>query len=147
MERQRPQGKTWRMTARRTFCAFILAAALAAPRGARASEANTKKKGGGLTYLQFQTLTATVVSLSGRRGVMTIEAGLDIPEAALRARAALAEPRLRAAYVQRVQIYASGLGPGAPPDPDYLARMLQQDTDRVLGQPGARFLLGAILVN
>jgi hypothetical protein len=135
------------MPNRRLICAALLATLAAGVRTARAEDNGAKKKGGGLNYLQFPTLTATMLRATGRRGVLTVEAGLDISNAGLRTKALLAMPRLRAAYVQRLQIYAGGLAPDAPPDPDYLSRMLQMDTDRVLGQPGARFLLGAILIN
>jgi len=78
---------------------------------------------------------------------MTVECGLDVPDAALRARTELILPRLRAAYVQQVQIYAGGLPSGAPPNSDYSARNLQRVTDQVLGKPGARVLMGAVLIN
>lgn len=136
------------MPHRRHIVALLFAAALSGVgQGWAAEPANSKKKGGGLSYLQLEPLTATVMRSTGRRGVLTVEAGVDIPQAGLRARATLALPRLRAACVARLQLYAAGLAADAPPDPDYLARVLQQETDRVLGEPGARFLLGAILVN
>jgi hypothetical protein len=43
--------------------------------------------------------------------------------------------------------YAGSLGPGSAPNADYLSRELQRQTDLVLGRPGARLLLGTILVN
>jgi hypothetical protein len=119
--------------------AFLPAVALA--------QAAEKKKGGGLNYIQFPTLTATVFRGDGRRGVLTVEAGVDVPNGGLRARVNLLLPRLRAAYVQLLQAYVYSLSPGAPPDPDYLSAALQRETDRVLGQPGAHLLLGAMLVN
>ena len=120
--------------------------ALLAPAAVLAQGAE-KKKGGGITYIQFQTLTATIIKTDGRRGVFTVDAGVDVPDAALRARVGLLLPRLRAAYVQVLQTYAYSLDPGAPPDPDYLSMTLQRETDRVLGRPGAKLLLGAMLVN
>jgi hypothetical protein len=65
----------------------------------------------------------------------------------LRARVNLVLPRLRAAYLQVLQTYVYSLNPGAPPDPDYLLMSLQRETDRVLGRPGAKLLLGAMQVN
>jgi len=62
-------------------------------------------------------------------------------------RAEASTPRLRAAYAQVVMTYAAGLGPVSPPNVDYLSRELQRQTDLVLGRPGARLLLGTILVN
>ena len=46
-----------------------------------------------------------------------------------------------------IQSYARGLPAGAAPNADFLARTLQRQTDSVLGKPGAKLLLGAILVN
>jgi hypothetical protein len=137
------------MLARRKFCALILAAPLAAgPLHAFAGSDNgQKKKGGGISYIQFQTLTATIVRPDGRRGVLTVEVGVDIPDPGLRARANMSLPRLRAAYVQLLMIYAGGLPPGSPPDADYLSQALQAQTDQALGRPGARLLLGTILTN
>ncbi|MDP1872825.1 hypothetical protein [Phenylobacterium sp.] len=117
------------------------AAAAGPPKG------GDKKKGGGLTFLQFQTLTATVAGERGRRAVLTLEVGLDIPDEKLRAHAELSEPRLRASFSQTLRVYAAGLAPAGLPDADYIGRQLQRDADRVLGKSGATLLLGTILVN
>jgi hypothetical protein len=108
---------------------------------------SAKKKGGGLSYIQFPTLTATIFHGDGSRGVLTIESGVDVSDAGLRARAQASQPRLSAAYLMVLQAYASGLAPTAPPDADYIARTLQRETDRVLGRPGARLLLGSIMID
>jgi hypothetical protein len=129
---------------RRTLLA-LAACAAALPAAARAGE--EPKKAADDSYVQINTLTAYTVRSNGRRGVMSVDCGLDIPDAGLRERANLVLPRLRAAYVQTVQIYAGGLPPGLPPNPDFLARNLQRDTDEVLGRKGARVLIGAVLVN
>ncbi len=128
------------------LCAVLVPAAALSPVVAHAAGAE-KKKGGGLSFIQFETLTATVIRGDGRRGVMTVDIGIDVPDAGLHQRAVISTPRLRAAYVQMVQAYASGLGAGVPPNADYMALVLQRQTDAVLGQPGAKFLLGAIMVN
>ena len=136
------------MNRRRLFQLVFLTAAL--PTLAQASgggEKTEKKKGGGLSYLQLPTLTATIQRPNGRRGVLTVETGIDIPDPALRAKADLLAPRLRAAFVQSLQIYASGLAPASVPNADFIARQLQQQTDLILGRPGGRLLLGTILVN
>ncbi len=134
------------MLARRTFCTLALAlpAAMAPPAWAVAETAE-KKKAGGTSYIQLQTLSATVFRPNGQRGVLTLEVGVDVPDPALRALANASQPRLRAAYVQFLQIYAAGLAPGAPPDADYIARSLQAQTNQVLRRPGARLLLGSIM--
>jgi hypothetical protein len=124
----------------------LIALALAlAPALARSQD--QRKKGGGASYIQLDTLTATIIRPDGRRGVMTVEVGVDIPDSGLHARAAQSTPLLRAAYSDMVRAYAAGLPPGAPPNPDYLSMKLQQLTDQTLGRPGARLLLGTVLVN
>jgi hypothetical protein len=132
------------MNRRFLLAQIVLAAALAGP--ALAGEGKDKKKAGGDSYIPVQTLTAFTVKPGGRRGVLTVDCGLDIADAALRARAELLLPRLRASFVQSVQIYAGGLPSGYPPNVDFLARTLQRSTDQILGKPGARLLVGAVIV-
>jgi hypothetical protein len=143
----------WRAVAmdrrRLMTCAVGLSALAFAPaaRATAADDGEKKKKSGGASYLPMETVTATLVRGDGHHGVFTIEIGLDVPDAALRDRVEKVLPRIRAAYVQSVQIYAAGLPPATPPNADYLARELQRQTDLALGRPGARVLLGTILVN
>jgi hypothetical protein len=106
-----------------------------------------KKKGGGLSFIQVQTMNTNFRRRSGAFGVMTVETGLDIPDDGLRKLATQSIPRLRAAYAQFLSTYSSNLTNGAAPNADYLAVELQRQTDQVLGRPGAKFLLGTILLN
>ena len=62
----------------------ILALALAAGSAQAAAE---RKKGGGLSFTQFPTLTATVAKAGGRHGVLAVEAGIDVPDGGLHSRA------------------------------------------------------------
>jgi hypothetical protein len=137
------------MERRRLLLALSLGLAAGLPASARAREREDKekKKGGGSSYIQINAISATITRLNGRRGVLTVETGVDVPNEKLRERVNLVLPRLRAAYVQTLQIYAGGLTPGTAPDADFLSRELQKETDRVLGQRGARLLLGAMLMN
>ena len=111
-----------------------------------------RKTGGGgggsaePSYLRLPTVTANVRRHGGGRGVMTVETGLDTPDAALRTRAAQSAPRLRAAYAAVVQQAANALLPGAPPDVERLVAQLQAATDRTLGRAGARLLIGTVMV-
>ena len=125
--------------------AIALMGALAGPRLAKAEE--ERKRGGGENFIQIPTLTATILHAGGRRGVMTVETGVDVPNAQLRARATASQPRLRAAYAGILQTYAAGLPAGALPNAEYLSREFQRQTDLILGRPGARLLLGTILIN
>jgi hypothetical protein len=108
---------------------LIVAVSVLALAPALTHAADERKKGGGASFIQLQTLTATVNRLDGRRGVMTVEVGLDVPDAGLHARAAQSTPRLVAAFAEVVRIYAAGLPPGAPPNADYLGAALQRQTE------------------
>ena len=126
--------------------ALLSAVLLASAAGAASASA---PKGGApqSTYLGFPTLTATVARTGGGRGVMSVEAGLEINDAHLMEQATASQPRIRAAYAQALQTFAAALLPGFAPDTDRLAGTLQQATDRTLGRRGARVLLGTVMVN
>ena len=98
------------------------------------------------SYLRLPTITANVIRSGGRRGVMTVETGVDTPDAALRVRVAQSAPRLRAAYAAVVQQSANTLLPGTPPDVERLVAQLQTATNRVIGRAGARLLIGTVMV-
>src|SRR5690349_14511684 len=115
---------------RRRLIALAGLAALAPLAAVRGEE--KKKKSGGESYLPLDTVTATTIKSNGHRGVLTVDCGLDVPDAKLREYANLSLPRLRAAYVQVVQTYAAGLAAGAPPNPDWIGRELQRQTDFIL---------------
>jgi flagellar basal body-associated protein FliL len=110
------------------------------------------KAGGGggaapqASYMRLPTITANVTRPGGRRGVMTVETGIDTPDAALRARVAQSAPRLRAAYAAVVQQSANSLLPGAPPDVERLVAQLQAATNTVMGRAGARLLIGTVML-
>ena len=113
---------------------------------ASAAHASPEKSGGGKGgYLSMPTATATVLRRDGRRGVLTVETGLDIADGALMERARLSQPRLSAAYNEIARIAAERLLPDAPPNVEWLAVALQHATDAILGRPGAKLLLGTVM--
>ena len=97
-------------------------------------------------FIRFPTVTATILRSNGGRGVLTVETGIDVADAALRTRAEQSAPRLRAAYNTVVQQIASAMLPGAPPDVERMVSRLQAITDSTLGRPGAHLLLGTVMV-
>jgi hypothetical protein len=124
---------------------------LAALAATAASPAKASADGGGgaatqSSYLRLPTITANVRRPGGALGIMTVETGIDTPDAALRARVAQSAPRLRAAYSGVVQQAASAMLPGAPPDIERLVAQLQAATNQTIGRPGARLLIGTVMV-
>ena len=120
--------------------------ALLAPHSVWAAE-EKKKRSGGEAYLPIDPITGTTNKGGGRRGVLSVDCGLQIEDPKLRAFADASMPRLRAAYVQSVQTYAAGMAPGTEPNVDFLIQTLQRQTDLVLKRPGAKFLIGAVVAN
>ena len=127
-----------------TLAAFCLAAA-----PARASE---KKKGkddkeANSPIFGVEALSISVRKADGRWGVLTIEPNLSVASPQLRAQARASMPRLRAAYTQVLTSYGAKIGGGGPPDIDVVLLQLQQATDKTLGKPGAKVLIGGLTLN
>lgn len=122
-----------------------LAAAAATP-AAASSSSGEKSAAPANSYIRFPVVTATVIRPDGRRGVMTVETGIDVKDEALRLKATQDTPRLRAAFNEVVQTFANGLLPGAAPDIERLHMQLQRATARTLGRGGAVFLIGSVTV-
>ena len=128
---------------RRTLIGLAAPAITLAATTARASDSGAS--GSQETYIRLPMVTATILRPDGRRGVLSVETGVDVPDAALRTRAQQSLPRLRAAYNMAAQRVANTLRGGAAPDVAMLSRELQTATDNVLGRAGATVLLGTVM--
>ena len=128
---------------RRALLGLAVVATAVASTSARASSGGAAPSAD--TYVRLPVITASILQANGRRGVLTIETGVDVPDAALRTRAEQSAPRLRAAYNTAAQRFANGLRPGVVPDIDQLSAALQAATNATLGRPGARLLLGTVM--
>jgi len=127
--------------------AALAAGSLAAPSVAFAGHGGGEEKKAPPTYFALDPINAIVLRRDGRRGVMTVEAGIQAKDPVLMTRAQASTPRLRAAFAQVLMVYAAGLRGGAAPDMDYVARELQKACDQVVGKPGAKVLLGSTLLS
>lgn len=123
----------------------LIAALLAA--GSAMAASTEKKKGGGASYIQLPTLTVTILRSNRQYGVMTVDIGIDVPDAGLRKRAEASIPLLRDAFLREMLTYAPSISPGGAPNPDRMGALLQRAADQTLGRSGARVLLGSILTN
>jgi hypothetical protein len=124
----------------------VSTAPMLAPSPALANEGKKEKKEE-VTYFALAPINAVVLRRDGRRGVMTVETGLEIKDAKLMERAQASTPRLRAAFAQTLMVYAAGLRGGSPPDIDHISRELQKSADNVLGKPGSKVLLTSAMIN
>lgn len=99
------------------------------------------------SYVPQFGVTATIGADYSRAGMIMVDAGLDIPDAALRARVMKMSPRVRDALRSALAEYANThYRPGAAPDPDTIARMMQFSINREVGQAGAKVLLANVMV-
>ena len=130
------------MNRRSALALALLPAALAAPAAASPGGGEAPAE----SYFELETLTAGVARSGGRRGVMTVECGIDAPGAQMRIRAEQSIPRLRSALAVVVRRHAAGLRPGEPPNVEHLLRDLQAAVNEVMGGPGVRFLIGTVMV-
>ncbi|NBB64264.1 Tat pathway signal protein [Pseudomonas sp. ODNR1LW] len=128
---------------RRALLGLAVVATAAASTAAQASSG--KSEASEASYFRLPIITASIMGGDGRRGVFSVEAGLDVPDATLRLRAQQSTPRLRAAYAVAAQRFANGLRPGSVFSIDQLAAELQNATNATLGRPGARLLLGTVM--
>ena len=117
---------------------------------ASATPTSASSGGGGsapqASFTRLPTVTGSVTGANGRRAIMSVELGLDVPDAALRTRATQSAPRLRAAYNTVVQRVAATTLPGMAPDVERLVAQLQAATNTTLGRAGARLLIGTVMV-
>jgi hypothetical protein len=132
---------------RRDLIALLALAAPSLVPGAAMGGEDTKKKSGGAGYIPINTITGTTFKSGGRRGVLSVDCGLQVDDPKLRAYAQLSLPRLQAAYAQVIQIYAAGLPSGSEPNTEFIVQALQRQTDLILKRPGAKFMIGSVLVS
>jgi hypothetical protein len=120
-------------------------ALLGLPQPVKTSSSGSGGAASAATYFGLPIITASILHADGRRGVLSIETGLDVPDAALRTRAQQSTPRVRAAFATAAQQFAGRMLPGRAPDIDQLAAALQAAADGALGRRGARVLLGTVM--
>jgi hypothetical protein len=129
------------------LAAALVGGPLAVPAPAFASSHGKEEQKAPPTYFQLDPINAVVLRRDGRRGVMTVDTGIEAKDPVLMARAQASTPRLRAAFAQVLMVYAAGLRGGIAPDMDYVGRELQKACDQVLGKPGARVLMGSAMLS
>ena len=132
---------------RRLAASALALAVLATPCAGFAGAKPAEHRGGSITFVHLPGLTANVLRATGRWGVVTIEAGLDIPDEKLRLRAQHSVPLLMDGYTRALAGIGPTVRPGSQPDLDRVSTALQKVTDQVLGKPGAVFLVGSVIVN
>lgn len=125
-----------------------LAFAHAAAAEPDAAESRTPRKiTSSAAYVMAPTLSAPITANYTFAGLIIVDAGYDVPDPKLRARVVAMAPRLTDALRTALADYTyARYRPGTAPDADRIAQLLQQATDRTLGQGGAKVLLANLMV-
>ncbi|MET0544866.1 MAG: hypothetical protein ABWZ40_01020 [Caulobacterales bacterium] len=112
------------------------------------AEAIQKRGTASQVYLASAPVSATLTENFRVKGLLQVDAGFDIPNDKLRARAAQMAPVIRDAMREALSRYASVFQrPGGVPDTDRIKAMLQAAADKALGQQGARLVLVSVMVH
>ena len=120
------------------LCALSAETAQATEAPAPAQRKTTQSE----SFVAIDPMYATILEGSKPRGLLMIELGLDVPDAAMRARVSHALPTLRDAYVRSLMAYgATAVRAWRQPSVDDIADRMQAITDRVIGGPGAKVLM------
>jgi hypothetical protein len=133
---------------RRHLLTVLLGASLSTLASAPAfANSEPKKKGGGVGYTQFATISVFTDAGKRKHGTMSVDMGLYSEDEKLVAQIKLNQPRLQDAYLSRLQSYAGTLNSRSLVDTGFITTQLQTATDAILGRKGAQVLLGSILLN
>lgn len=100
-----------------------------------------------VSFVPLPSITAATPAGRSIGGMLSVEFGLDIPEAKMRTRAIAMRPRLMDSMRATVADYAlTRVRPGAPPDPDQLSALAQTAMDRTMGGPGVKVLITNVMI-
>ena len=131
---------------RAVFAAFSLIA-LAGPAQASEPDKEQRRITSAETYVPAPTLSAPITANYVFAGLLVVDLGFDVPDAKLRTRVGVLQPKLTDAMRSALADYTyARFRPGGAPDPDRIESMLQQAADRTLGVAGARVLLANVMV-
>jgi hypothetical protein len=133
-----------------------LAVAIGTPAGAsppppaaaaKVEDPGAKRITGSENYVPTFGLRASITRGRDIHGVLTVDAGLDVPSDKMRKFVEGVRPRLMNSMREVVLNYASLTYPiGEKPDADLLALRLQKAVDAVLGKDQAKVALASVIV-
>ncbi len=100
------------------------------------------------SYVRMPSLQTPVQDRLRMLGMLQVSLALDAPRARTRSLIRDRELWLRDAYNETVLLYAARLYRwGQVPDADLIAQLLQEDTDRLLGEGRATVVLDTVIIH
>lgn len=102
---------------------------------------------GSPNYIPTFGLRASITRGTKLKGILAVDAGLDIPDSKARKKAEATKPRLMSAMRDAVLAYANlSYKVGAPPDADLLKARMQKAVDGVIGPGQAKVALASVII-
>ena len=100
------------------------------------------------SYVRMPSLQTPVQDRLRMLGMLQVSLALDAPRARTRSLIRDRELWLRDAYNETILLYAARLYRwGQVPDADLIAQLLQEDTDRLLGEGRATVVLDTVIIH
>lgn len=123
------------------------AAAPPSPAAAPKADPSASRVSGSENYVPTFGLNASISRGFGIRGVLAVDAGLDVPDKKMRERVIALKPRIVNGMRDAVLNYASqSYIVGERPDADILRARMQKSVDGILGPKGATVTLASVII-
>ncbi|HEV7689330.1 MAG TPA: hypothetical protein VGO52_00835 [Hyphomonadaceae bacterium] len=114
---------------------------------AKVEDPGAKRITGSENYVPTFGLRASITRGREIHGVLTVDAGIDVPNEKMRTHVEAVRPRLMNSMREVVLNYASlSYGIGEKPDADMIRVRLQKAVDTVLGKDQAKVALASVIV-
>lgn len=111
------------------------------------ADPQTTRITGSPNYVPTFGLRASITRGTKVRGVLAVDAGIDIPDAKVRKQAEATKPRVMSAMRDAVLAYANlSYTVGTKPDADLLKARIQKAVDGVLGPGKAKVALASVII-
>lgn len=100
------------------------------------------------SYMRLPAIQTAVRSDRRMRGMLQVRLALDAPQSRTRRLIEDREMWLRDAYTETLLLYGARMYRwGQVPDADMISQLLQEDTDRLLGEGRAQVVLDTVVIH
>lgn len=126
----------------------VMALAPAPPANEPSSDEDGRALSAAASYVRIPALQTSVQDGRRTRGMLQVRVALDAPARSTRRLIEEREVWLQDAYAESLLIYGGRMYQwGYLPDAELIADMLQQDTDRLLGEGRAQIVLDTVVIH
>lgn len=123
------------------------AGAIAAPPSEPSPDESGRIISGASSYVRIPAVQTAVQTDRRMSGMLQVRMALDAPQGRTRRLIGEREMWLRDAYAETLLLYGARLYRwGQVPDADLIAQLLQEDTDRLLGEGRATVVLDTVMI-